>query len=482
MNNQTLILVICLSLFLAIFGSPIVVAQSDDWPDDRDRAADVSFGTHSGEINSPDDTDYLRVPVREGDTVVVELNKVIRKDISLNVDVPGASDYVTDESADRLVRKLTVEEDGFLYVEIESDTVTTDPESWELSISRNQGADNWNDNRDEANEVSPGTFSGQINSPDDTDYLRLPIETGETVTVTLNKEIRKDISLNVDVPGASDYVTEEGAETLRRKLTAEDNGFLYIGIESDTVVLDPEPWSVNINLEPASDDSTPPTPDGDTAQNSTEEGNDTTESDSDTDSSENSDSESDTEDNSDTTSPPTPSTESGDSESSTQDDQADNEGSSEADSSAGEESEEDTEENGDDATEENGDGSASSSTATDSGDSESTIQDDDDETPDGESQDDGSTSTPPSPSTENDDQQGTTQDDDEAPSDSGSQEDGSEQTPPSPPTGQDDQDTVPDEEEGSTSDGITDSVPGFGPVIAIVSIVLLISILRLRQD
>ena len=176
MNRTLIFTLMTVAVVVSLSAVPVVIGQSDEWPDQQHEAKEISPGTYSGVIASQDDTDYMKVPVQAGDTVTVTLDKEIRKDTWMYLEWPGApssysSDGITidDESAETLTRKITAEETGYLYIQVSSYTVETNTESWELRIDRTRGSDSWNDDQYTAEEVSPGLQTGVVNSPDDTD-------------------------------------------------------------------------------------------------------------------------------------------------------------------------------------------------------------------------------------------------------------------------------------------------------------------------
>jgi hypothetical protein len=249
-----------------VLSAPTAVAQ-DEWPDSEDEAPEVGEGTYEGTVGSADDEDELKIPVEQGDTVTLTLEKPIRRDTELRVEWPGNQRGVTvaDESAEQLERKVTVEENGFVQVELTSDTADQGPEDWTLHVDRNEGADEWRDDEDTATEVGPGVHAGSLSSPDDEDELKIPVEQGDTVNLTLFKPIRKDVELRVEWPGnqRGTTIADESARRLSREVTAEENGFVQVELTSDTVRTGEEPWSLGLNAEPndVGGSTATPTPD-----------------------------------------------------------------------------------------------------------------------------------------------------------------------------------------------------------------------------
>ncbi|USZ68568.1 PGF-CTERM sorting domain-containing protein [Halorussus salilacus] len=218
---------------------------ADEWPNHEENAIEVGPGTHEGSVNSWDDTDYMRMPVDEDDTVTATLEKAQGHDITGSIYWPGGATSLSGEDKSEDTEKATIEEEGYFYVELESDSVETESEDWSVTLDRTKDVDEWPDKEEDATEVGTGTHSGAISSWDDTDYMRLPVQKGDTVTTALEKAQGHDIVGNIYWPGGATTLSGESQERITESATADETGFLYVELESDSVGTESEDWSIS---------------------------------------------------------------------------------------------------------------------------------------------------------------------------------------------------------------------------------------------
>ncbi|WP_132060037.1 hypothetical protein [Halorussus amylolyticus] len=231
--------------------------DADKWPDKEEDATEVGTGTHEGAISSWDDTDYMKLPVEKGDTVTTTLEKAQGDDIIGGMYWPGGATSVEGEDKSEDTAKATIEEDGYLYVELESDSVKTESEGWSISLDRTEDVDKWPGREEDATEVGMGTHEGAISSWDDADYMKLPVEKGDTVTATLEKAQGDDIIGSLYWPGGASSVEGEDKTEDTESVTIDEEGFLYVKVESDSVETDSEDWSVSLTEgEPTTTETT----------------------------------------------------------------------------------------------------------------------------------------------------------------------------------------------------------------------------------
>ena len=234
-----------------------VDSGADQW-NDNDYEEVGANGTYDGRITSPDDTEALRFPVEKGDVATVTLDKDITRDTEVDIDWPGGYVTLRGESVETLSRKITVEANGYVELDVSNDDFgdgwVTD---WTLTTAVDPGADQWNDNDYE--EVKAGNaYSGTISSPDDTESLRVPIKNGETISIALDKPILRDTEVDIDWPGG--YVTLRGEEAsrLNRSVTANANGYVELDVSNDDFDDGgPATWTLGIDAPPTSANTAP---------------------------------------------------------------------------------------------------------------------------------------------------------------------------------------------------------------------------------
>jgi hypothetical protein len=236
--------------------------NDDAWRNNQSSATEVDPGTYTGDLPSKDDADFLKLPVRQGDTVTLTLSKKSGVDIDADVNYPGGYDLLRNASATSITSKITVEENGFVYIEIRRTRFIYNTEfDWQLEIERTRGADKWRDSQSTATEVTFNeSIVGNVTSPDDTDVVKIPVRRGDTVTPILAKNAGDDLLLDLEWPNGFTEVQDESATSLSHEITVEENGFVYVEIESDSIETGTEPWALGVNTEPSlGETNDPPT-------------------------------------------------------------------------------------------------------------------------------------------------------------------------------------------------------------------------------
>jgi PKD repeat protein len=222
---------------------------ADEWIDDEHRS--VEFGTYSGDINTEDDSDELRFQVQAGDVVNLSLSSDTPSEVTAEIGYPNAEGAFLD--GENPSERITIEDDGYIYVDIEGYTAdfAEFPYSWTLSANRTTGADEWID--DEHRPVEFGEHSGEINTEDDSDELKLQVQAGDVVDLSLSSDTPSEVTAEIGYPNAEGAFLD--GENPSERITIEDDGYIYVDIEgySSDFAEFPYSWTFNADRSPEED-------------------------------------------------------------------------------------------------------------------------------------------------------------------------------------------------------------------------------------
>jgi PKD repeat protein len=173
--------------------------------------------------------------------------------VSADVDYPGGGAYLDQDEPSA---EVTVEDAGEVYVTVEGDEsdFASFPYSWQLTASNSPGEDDWSDN--DHRPVEFGTYTGDVNTDDDTDLLKFQVERGDVVSLSLSSDTPDSVSADVDYPGGSAYLDQDEPSA---EVTVEDAGEVYVtvgGDESDVASF-PYSWTITA-VPPGTDPQQPP--------------------------------------------------------------------------------------------------------------------------------------------------------------------------------------------------------------------------------
>jgi PKD repeat protein len=162
------------------------------------------------------------------------------------VDYPEFEDVTLD--AGNPSERVTVETNGYVTVAVDGGTsdFASFPYSWTLSAERSSGADDWSDLSDEP--VAFGTHSGLVNTNDDTDRLKLQVEQGDVVNLSLSSDAPEQVSARVDYPEFEDVTLD--AQNPSAQITAEANGYVQVDVDGSASEFASFPYSWTLVVGP----------------------------------------------------------------------------------------------------------------------------------------------------------------------------------------------------------------------------------------
>ncbi|WP_141551738.1 Ig-like domain-containing protein [Natrinema sp. CBA1119] len=240
--RKLIIISIAVVVLLSISVAP-TVAQTDDWPDDSHK--ETTSGSHTGLITSNDDSDQFQVPVSSNSVIDLSLSKEAGQEVYADISYPGGSSYLRNDGGTGESTQVTIEEDGFVYVDVEGQPGTSEDFSWGVSVNDTGVRDQWNDEAD--NQVGLGSHTGEINSNDDLDTFQVPVSANSVIDLSLSKQIGQEVYADISYPGGSSYLRNDGGTGDSDQVTVEEDGFVYVDVEGEPGTSDDFSWEVSVN-------------------------------------------------------------------------------------------------------------------------------------------------------------------------------------------------------------------------------------------
>jgi len=259
MNSVIRISSVIISILLVSTVFTGAVVANDEWADDTPE--EVSFGTHSGAIQSDDDVDTFEIPVSAGDVIDLGIEKASGEDVYAHVDRPsddggyGGFD-LENEAGTSDSDQVTIKRDGFLEVSVYGDPGASESYSWSVSVTDAGATDSWI--ADSKNRVSLGTHSGATQSDDDVDTFEIPVSAGDVIDLGIEKDSGEDVYAHVDRPsddggyGGFDLENEAGTSD-SDQVTIKRDGFLEVSVYGDPGLSTDFSWAVSVTDAGATD-------------------------------------------------------------------------------------------------------------------------------------------------------------------------------------------------------------------------------------
>ncbi len=301
-------IIVCILLVTSVVGvvaaAPDTQAQHAIRQPQEDQYADTLFAaeqvapneTYTGKLGSQSDVDYLRVPVLQGDTITLTLEKQPNTDVIAHLAWPGHFDVMRNKTGENITRTLTAETNGAVIIGIGSlsNTTTTqtpaaametamephiqqlstseatldvqpaaiqpdptpDISNWALSINRTPHGDGWSALPQLNDPIDLNTsYNGTIDTPEDIDTPPFRVQADDVLEIAVTKPSGADIQPDVLFPsGTEDIISKnKSAQVISSRFIVETNGTAAVELSSTTMQEVPENWSLTVTRLPHED-------------------------------------------------------------------------------------------------------------------------------------------------------------------------------------------------------------------------------------